>query len=419
MPVLLVSLVLTLGADAGTPLEPLAAQLAQQLVAAKPEPPLALAVEGHDAALARGLASLVAAHLARAQLSPVVLDAPLANAETLARARDLRSLARVHLVATGGALVAQGDLVSTWVNFWSGRAPARTGNATTLLARSEAGAVTPVAEPTARAPLALVATTVAALPHPPAAVALGDLDGDGQPELVALAGDVVFRFRGTGEPLGRTALPESLAPRPSREPFGALVVQNGRLRVLSAKRALGAELDAKGTVLGTLESLTLDGLTLKLVPGLAAFAPALGKLTLNEPAVAVSTRLGATLAVGPSGAGALTRTGWPTQRFTGAGAASCLADVDGDGAPELVTTSPLVWPKDDEVRVLDETVALATQEKSGALGDAVVRAKAPLPPGRAIVAASGDLDHDGADEVLLGVWNADGTGALVLVRGAR
>jgi hypothetical protein len=92
----------------------------------------------------------------------------------------------------------------------------------------------------------------------------------------------------------------------------------------------------------------------------------------------------------------------------GLGAATVLLDFDGDRAAELVTTSPEHSPAPEELRVLSPNDLRAPPLWKG-----------PVSAGRAVVATAADVDGDGASELVLGVWLPDGKTELQLFRRVR
>jgi hypothetical protein len=272
-----------------------------------------------------------------------------------------------------------------------------------------------------------------------AALAAGDLNGDGRDEVVALTDEEILAFSADGRVLARRALRAlPFSASPSREPFGAAIVDEGARRVayLSAQRARGEALaldpGAGGfRVLGKIEEAPLASaagveLTGALVAGQNTFAPAISssgaasRWTAPEAFNSLSTFAGPAglelLAIFPSGA-ALWRRGLapdaPSLELRGLGAASALADVDGDGTAEIATTEPAYAPSPEVLRVLRGPSSRAPGPSDG------VRFRAELGRGRALQIAAADLDGDRSDELVVALWMPDGATELHVFRRRR
>lgn len=415
----------------------LAQSLAETVRKLPAEPPVALHLSGGSAELRRAAGTELAARLAQAGLSPVVVDAPTAEAaEAAAREQGARTLVRLTLEVEAGELRARGDALGTWVNFWSGRTATRPPRpAGTLAEAVEADAAvlalvsvgtpaTPIAvNGTASRGVRLLGAVMARLERPLAALAAGDLDGDGRDEVAALTERDVSVFDGDGQLVARYelgALPLSSAT--TREPFGGLAVLPGppRLAAWSTRYSQGEvyALDrARGVLrpLGTLEAVPLGpGERGAFVPGQTAFTPEVrladGRAQLvPAPFTTVSLAPPRMLFVHPDGAASLyPRPGTAPLRLAGLGAGSALGDLDGDGVPELLTTSPQLQPSPDVLRVHASTGDDPTTHEPLWQG--------ALPAGRALQVVTADLDGDKRREVVVGLWKPDGTGELFLLR---
>jgi hypothetical protein len=414
-------------------LDELAWRIVEQVEASKPEPPYGVWVDGAPAPLVRAFASALSSQLAARKKGPSVIDVPTAaEAEALARAHDLRTLLRLTVQLDGQKLLARGDAINTWVNFWSGATPTRPQQWAALTASADAdpqalalGAA--VAAPNATGPLKLTLTSFAKLPSQPAALAFGDLDGDGKGDLAVLLEEGVSVFGVDGRLEWKSDLRElPAAPSPSREPFGALGVAQAPARLLlsSSRKAKTATLVvARGGRLETQASdaaVPIDGVAVKPAAGTNVFERQVSigarGLELPAPFTAISSRGNVTLVVYPDGTAMLVDGGVPATRFTGVGAASALADLDGDGTPELLVSSTRYAVDGDPLVVLSLSQALALQAKSSSTVEASTLWQGSTPRGRAITALGADLDGDRVDEVVLGVWLPDGTGELLVGR---
>jgi hypothetical protein len=427
------------------------------VVQASPEGPIGLYARANSPELARSFVTLMASELSEAKLSAIAIAAATPeSAEEMARERGARSLARISLSLQDGMLQARGDLLGTWVNFWSGRSRIRAPRPAAVLqgsvpADSQALALasspaSPGADsPHPRGELKLLGATLAALSLAPAAIAAGDLDGDGKDEVVALTDDELVVFSSEGRILVRRdhrGIPPS--PTPCREPFGAVAIQARppRIAYFSANRAHGELLavDLARSSLRPLQPLNRVPLPFHLwgafVPGQNTVLPDDLPFRLGRPVSAFSFYPAAPLpGAAKLGAGAkaeATREAWTDalfvfpdgkaswysaspandggeQTLSGLGTASALVDLDGDGRPELATTSPLYSPPADELRVL--------QARSGAMEPAV-RWRGAIPRGRALQMVAAGTGAGNAQQIVIGVWLPDGSGELQVFRTA-
>ena len=423
-------------------LERLSRQVAAEVSERGAEPPVALYVRAEAPELERAFSSVLAAELSARGLAAMPLKATSAEAvEPAARQAGARTLLRVSLSLEHGLLQARGDVLGTWVNFWSGQTPSRPATPAGAIAQSaeaDARALAlaaqplpeppPLVPPTAPGKLVLLGAAIARLPLPTAALAAGDVDGDGKDELLALTDEELIAFTADGKVLARRdhrALPPS--PTPCREPAGSIAVYSNPPRVayLSARRARGEVLEFDKETrafkpVGLLEQAPLGAgelvLSAALLPGQSTFAPEVtvvgkGSVSVGGPFVALSAVPGAgggeAVIVFPNGAGA--RLSVQTSSLSGEplaslGAGTALVDLDGDARPELVTSSPLFAPEPDEVRVMDGS-------GKNVLWQAPVR-------GRVLQVVGAALEKDKPRALAVGVWLPDGTSELQLYRRA-
>ena len=421
-------LVLLCGAPsetAASSLEQLTAHVSEAISAKGFPPPVGVYVEATATPLARVVSSLLTSRLAAARLAPVAIDAKDAtDAERLARERGAASLVRLTVQVEGTRLVARGDALGTTVNFWSGRVPTRSGPAAALSFAVNADAQALMlagGPPAALLPMELWLSSLGRLPQVPAALALADLDGDRRAEILVLTHDRLVVLGADGKTLAKAELSAPLSLRPSREPFGLIAVAQGRVLVWSGRRERPEAFEGGLLLkpLGPVDGFKVDGVGLAIEAGSNRIAPEVtwGGRSAVMPVGVQAVSLFGTMALVcfADGTGAITRGATVTTRVSGVGTGSVLADLDGDGSPEVVVTSARTVGDVDELRVLPLSAFEAAQTRGGVAGEATPLWQQPL-KGRAVVAATGDLDGSGADEVVLGLWQTDGTGEILLLR---
>ena len=227
----------------------------------------------------------------------------------------------------GEQVWARGDVVSTWVNFWSGAAATRAGPAAVVTASAVADAQTKaLAQATAvvtpsTAELVLGVSVWARLPSAPIALAAVDVDGDKRAEVAVLTDDAVLLYSPDAKLIARAELKNvPMAVSPSREAFGAigLLAAPTRINWVSNRRKAGEQLQLIGGTLkpvAAMAEVSTDGVALHPVAGLNVFAAA-------APFTAVSSRGSLVFTVYPDGAASLSRGVATTARFSGIGAGS-------------------------------------------------------------------------------------------------
>jgi hypothetical protein len=415
-------LALLLGlAPAQGALEQLAAHVAAQASAAGAEAPLAVSVSalGHPS-LEDAFATLLLSALSARGLEPQLL--PLGeDAEALARARGSRALLRLRLTLDG-TLAASGDVLSTWVNFFSGRRPPRkpTPSAVVFFEVAEDAAVRALAARPEGQALRLEPEALARFSVRTAALAAGDLDGDGRAELAVLTEEAVEVRAADGRLLARRVLSGlPLAEPVPREPFGTLCVCEGLLYAYSATRAQGevlalvqGELVVRAPLLRPVVACGRPPLEAAFLPGVSRLVP-VGKgwpeLASGPSAWGLFARSlpggqgwlllyedGTARTLGPAGS-------WRTLLRVGAGAA--LVEGKGGSAFSVAASSDAATPAVDRLRLLGAA-------------DGVEHGSVEV-PGRILQVTSAALETNGAEALVLGVWRPEGGAELRLVRGAR
>ncbi len=389
-------LCLVLAATVG--LDGAAAQVATLVDEAGFAAPVGVYVEGAPLPAARAAASLVIAQLAARKLAPVPVTARDADeAEGLARQRALNSLVRLTVTSNDTQVLLRGDALSTRVNFWSGSTATRSGPAVVVAAAAQIDEVTAALlrgpQEVSVKPLVFTMRSLVTTPSWPGAVALTETHAH------ALMGDAVCAVKLNGaSALNCTPLSGTPASRPVREPFG----------ILAPPAAWSARFD------GPVPSIS--GVTVTPRAGYASFEPQLvwnGKnVKWSSPLSQLSASGEVLLGISPGGQAAISRGETPAHFVNAVGSGSALVDFDGDGRPEVLLTKASALRDNDEVKVVTLQEFERVQARDGDERELSVMWQQPL-PGRAVVAASFK------DAVLLGVWRADGTGALVLVRAER
>lgn len=415
-------------APQGSALERASAEVTARFLAEGFEAPVGVYVEGNLAPLSRAFATVVMGRLAQAKQAPVpVLARDAGEAEQVARQLGAGSLLRLTVGLEAPRLVVRGDALSTWVNVWSGRTPTRTGPGAAFAVSVDADleALTFAGAPPATAgrPLELQVGVLARLAAWPGALAVADLDGDQKAEVVALVDEALVLLAADGSVRGRAELSSGPALRPTREPWGLLDVVGNRVLVHSSRREKPerfAWTKEGWRSEGPVDAVTTASLVLTPRPGFTSYAAEFtwaGKaLTGGAPVQQLSLFGPMALLVSPEGGAQVLRGHALGTRVSGAGA-SVLGDLDGDGTAEVVVTGAKTVGDGDEVRVVPLGTFEAAQARNGAASELTATWQRKL-DGRAVVAATGDLDGDGADEVVLGTWRSDGASELLVLRRA-
>ena len=436
--------------EASSALARLTQRIAGQVSAASPEPPLAVHLAGESTELGRAFATLLLSELALRKLGPTAVSAPSPEAaEAIALKGGARSLLRLSVGLNRGDLQAKGDLVSLWVNFWSGRSSGRSGRGAAVIfaaveADAQALALAPELPPVAGA-FKLEGARFADLPQWTAAIAAGDLDGDGRDEVVALTNDEIFAFSPEGRLLARRDhRPLGDSGTPCREPFGAISIQSQRIAYFSASRRQGEvlSLDAAHGAFRSLGSLNEAPLASQgqtqiwgsFVPGHSAFAADL-RLGSGETwsvrgplwtlsLFAGSKGLRSLIAFADGTASWFGGVGIPRGRpFRSSAAGIALIDIDGDGEPEIVTTSSRYRADPDELRILESPAGDGPAPAASAATDAATDATQlrerwhePIRGGWALQVAAAHLAAGKPAQILVGVWRPDGSAELQIFR---
>jgi hypothetical protein len=428
------------GAPAASAIATLAAALAREVgPPADGRRALALAVEVRARALAAPLEAALSAALASQGYAVSPLRGP-GDPEAAARAGRQDWLLRVQagLVPGRRELGAVAELIPTWPSFFLQRRPgARAVPPRLVDARAPADAATLLLAREARpagAPLAAV-RRLARIPGRVLALAAGEVEEGRGPAIVAALRGAVVVLSPAGAPLAACDLAPDGAP--VRVPAAALAVGDfgrGRVAVLEAGAPGGAVLAVEEGRLGIVAPLEAAPVCAgaagpvfgAFVPGTSVLADVLGPLADPRAAPRSARTLygaacaprGGPIAVAALGtdlrlellgaddlAGSSTSepSGPPTPGaapgrdggssapvfLEGIGTGFALADLDGDGAVEVIASSadPAV---PERVRVLPVRPGAPAVFESGPLEGAILSG------------AAADLTGDGADDAVLG-----------------
>lgn len=387
-------------------LEMLADRLRGDVVAARPEPPVAVAVQAPSAALEEAAATLLAARLGESGL-PALVVAAGDDAAARARGAGARSLVSLR-VQVSGDLAAAGELRSLWRNFWAGRTPLEPGPARGLAAFVPVDRAAQLLAGSTGTPAGprLDSTPLARFPVRTAALATGDLDGDGRPELAVLVGGEVLVLNARGETLARHGLRDlPPAAAPTREPFGTLCITDGRLVVAWARAESGVVLQLQGGQLVRAGATGGPSIGCGDSAEPASFVPGAARLVLTRgPERDVlwggDARAGHRLLLLPDGTARWSLSGAEVRVLRDVGAGAAL--VPWGGELRVAASSAAAAPAEDRLRLLGP----GGDEPSVAV------------PGRILQVRPLSVGPGGSPAVVLGVWTPDGGSELRVVRGA-
>ena len=252
------------------------------------------------------------------------------------------------------------------------------------------------------------------------AIACGDLDGDGETDVITMNRERILRVRlaeGQVKRLLEARWDElaPIAPVPLRDPLGFLTIANGHLDAALSDRRGSARLDPHLEPTATLEGKAVPhgGGTactflhdLRLSPRLAPCRegdPAPAIADLRHPADAMASTLvvdqagkARTLVALRKDGTLVLRDGERDSFIARTGAQIAVGDIDQDGEAELVSTIDTLAPKQDavELRSLDRgTVKLRRRVPvpTGVEAVAICPPDRPAAPAPVVVATAGEL----------------------------
>jgi hypothetical protein len=404
--------------------------------------PAGIYVDGADPVMRQ----LVSTALSRALGRRKLLSAPLAaksadEAEELARALGLQSVIRLRVSVDAQSLRLVGDIVSTRLNFWSGKVPTRSGTSSVVnvsqpvdeflrtavvsaavplkvAAPQSSPALTPSEEPLRQVVVAQFAKRMGAL-------AAGDVNQDGKTELAVLFEDALELLDSNGKLIARSPLTTPRAAITWREPLGLVFLQNAPTRWAlwsAAHERPEAFSPTQLKSLGTIDELSSDVGTFRfdrsgnhfVVEAKNGKAPLVTN-TLQH----VSRKLGWTLAVDKNGEASVTSPSGVIKRLPGAGVGSTLVDFDGDGEAEILFSSPAQFGDNDALWMISLKRFERVEDISSLNREATLLAESIIEHGRVMFAVAGEFDGTIGDEVALGVWSESGRSKIVLLRRAE
>ncbi|WP_373044124.1 hypothetical protein [Vulgatibacter sp.] len=316
---------------------------------------LALGVDARVRRLGSAAELALAAALRKAGFAPPL--AARSAVEALAAGAD--ALVTLRLEIAGGALVAAGEVRPVRSNFFTGAALSAGG---ALLAEAPADAAARLlAGRLATGPLEVEWARFATLPTAPLALAVGHLGG--VPHVAAITRDELVLFDAAGAEVTRLVLEGTGVA--SRDPRAGVVVAGDRVRYALPLRGSAAVLRLERGRLIHEEAAPADVIPLAAgeagvlaalqAPGGNLFGPMLLRARPASPAAPLAGTLEnpfvAALAAPHAGAtpfGVIDVDGTfvpldaeltPHAPIRGIGDAAALADLDGDGTPELVASA--------------------------------------------------------------------------------
>jgi len=297
----------------------------------------------------------------------------------------------------GELLATAGEMHSLWRNFWAGRTLVYSGPAAAVAASVPADAAARLLGTTGQGAQALVLhpTPFARFAERTAAIATGDLEGDGRMEVAVLLASEVQLLDDAGRLLARFSLGElPPAPTPAREPFGTVCIRDGRIEVASARaaeavvlRREGSALTAVTTGMGPTLGCGTDGLAAVFVPTVARLR--VPSLSSTGPVWGGDVLRGHRLLLFPDGTATWSQAGeGHPRRLEDVGAGAAL--VDWRDGTWVAASSAAASPAEDQLRLVGDRASL---DPVGV-------------PGRILQVCPGALE--GRTVLLLGVWTPQG-----------
>ncbi len=418
-------------------------EAATETVAKSPviKSPVGIYLDGNEPVL-RQLASTA---LSKALSKRKVLSAPLSaksaeEAEDLARALGLQSIIRLRVSLDAQSLRLVGDVLSTRLNFWSGKVPTRVGTAAIVNVSQPLDEFLRALVVNAPVPLKTASAQPAPTPAPleeplrqmvvaqfnkrMGALATGDVNQDGKTELAVLFEDSFELLDANGKLLARTALTTPRVSSTWREPLGLVFMQNAPARwaLWSAghERPEAFSL-AQLKPLGAIDELSSDVGAFRFERSGNHFSIETknGKAPFVNALQHINRKLGWTLAVDKNGEVSLVSAAGVFKRLPGAGVGSTLVDFDGDGEAEILFSSPAQYGDGDSLWTISLKKFERIDDVNSITKEATLLAESIVEHGRVLFAVAGEFDGDIGEEVALGVWSESGRSKIVLLRRAE